>query len=93
LSGEEKVSAWLWLVPIIAGAVIFLFGIVFVLWGRHEETNYYDGLITRVDLREFFSRWPPRPEPAALKTGGWIAIVIGIIIAGIGVAIYWINFR
>jgi hypothetical protein len=83
--------SWVWLVPVIAGAVIFLMGIVFVLWGRHEERNYYDGLITKVDLREFFARWPPRPEPAALKTGGWIAITIGIALAVIGYIIYKVN--
>jgi hypothetical protein len=84
---------WTWLVPVIVGVFIFFLGIGFVLWGRHEEEHYYDSLTTRFDLREFFSQWPPRPEPGALKIGGWIAIVIGIIVAGIGVAIWWINFK
>jgi hypothetical protein len=82
-----------WLVPCIVGAFIFLVGIGFVLWGKTEERNYYDSLITRVDLREFFSRWPPRPEPGALKTGGWIAIVVGIITAGIGGILYLVLFK
>lgn len=85
--------SWTWLVPVIVGVFIFLVGIWFVLWGRHEEENYYDSLISRFDLREFFSRWPPRPEPGALKTGGWIAIVVGIVVAGIGGIIWWVNFR
>jgi hypothetical protein len=75
------------------GAFIFLVGVGFVLWGKTEERNYYDSLITRVDLREFFSRWPPRPEPGALKTGGWIAIVVGIITAGIGGILYLVLFK
>ena len=84
--------SWIWLVPCIVGAFIFLVGVGFVLWGKNEERDYYDSLITRVDLREFFSRWPPRPEPGALKTGGWIAIVLGIITAGIGGILYWTLF-
>jgi len=83
--------SWTWLVPVIVGAFIFLVGIAFVLWGRHEEENYYDSLVTRFDLREFFSRWPPRPEPGALRVGGWTAIVVGIVVAGIGGIIYWVQ--
>ena len=83
--------SWAWLVPVIIGVFIFFGGIGFVIWGRHEEENYYDSLITRFDLREFFSRWPPRPEPGALRTGGWIAIIVGIVVAAIGGVIYWLQ--
>ena len=83
--------SWAWLVPVIIGAFIFFGGIGFVIWGRHEEENYYDSLITRFDLREFFSRWPPRPEPGALRTGGCIAIIVGIVVAAIGGVIYWLQ--
>ncbi|MDP2918853.1 MAG: hypothetical protein Q8O43_01360 [Dehalococcoidia bacterium] len=79
---------WVWLVPVIVGAFIFLLGIGFVIWGKREEESYYDNLITRTDLREFFTRWPPRPEPGALRTGGWIAIVVGLVAAGIGGVLY-----
>jgi uncharacterized membrane protein len=79
---------WVWLVPVIIGAVIFALGIGFVVWGSREEAGYYDNLISRTDLREFFSRWPPRAEPGALRVGGWIAIVVGLITAGIGVILY-----
>ena len=83
--------SWAWLVPVIIGVFIFFGGIGFVIWGRHEEENYYDSLITRFDLREFFSRWPPRPEPGALRTGGWIAIIVGMVVASIGGVIYWLQ--
>ena len=79
------------LVPLIVGAVIFFLGIVFVIWGKREESRYYDSLVTRSDLREFFSRWPPRIEAGALKTGGWIAIIVGIITAGVGFLLWWLN--
>jgi uncharacterized membrane protein len=83
--------SWALLVPLIIGAFIFLLGIGFVIWGGKEEESYYDSLTTRFDLREFFSHWPPRPEPGALKTGGWIAIIVGIVVAGVGFLLWWLN--
>ena len=83
--------SWAWLVPVIIGAFIFFGGIGFVIWGRREEENYYDSLTTHFDLREFFSRWPPRPEPGALRIGGWIAIIVGMVVASIGGVIYWLQ--
>jgi hypothetical protein len=80
-----------WWIPEIIGAVIFLLGIVFIIWGVREGKRYYDSLVTRVDLREFFARWPMRPEPGALKTGGWIAIIVSIIIAAFGGFMYWLG--
>jgi hypothetical protein len=80
-----------WLIPEIIGAVFFILGIGLIIWGVKEGTNYYDSLINGFDLREFFSRWPPRPEPAALITGGWIAIAVGIVTAGFGGILYWLN--
>jgi hypothetical protein len=82
---------WSLAVPLIVGGVIFIFGIVLLLWGKKEEQRYYDNLATRFDLREFFSRWPPRPEPGALKTGGWIAMIVGIVTAGVGYLLWWLN--
>jgi hypothetical protein len=80
-----------YLLPIIIGAVIFALGIGLIIWGAKEGNNYYDSLINGFDLREFFSRWPPRPEPGALITGGWIAIAVGIVTAGIGGLMWWLN--
>ena len=83
----------IWAIAFIIAAVIFLFGIALLIWGKREERNYYDSLTTRVDLREFFSRWPPRPQPGALKAGGWIAIVVGIVFALIGWLILYIQSK
>jgi hypothetical protein len=81
--------AWgIWGIPVIVGAFIFLVGVGFVIWGHREEENYYNSMTTRFDLREFFSRWPPRPEPGALRVGGWIAIIVGIVAAAVGLVIY-----
>ncbi len=83
----------IWLLAFIVAAVIFLFGVILLIWGKREEKNYYNSLTTRVDLREFFSRWPPRPQPGALKAGGWIGIIVGIVLAGIGWLIYYIQHK
>ena len=80
-----------WGLPVIIGAVFFVLGIALIIWGAREGRDYYNSLINKVDLREFFSKWPLRPEPGALKTGGWITIALGIIIAGIGGLLYWFN--
>ncbi len=83
----------IWAIAFIIAAVIFLFGIALLIWGKREERNYYDSLTSRVDLREFFSRWPPRPQPGALKAGGWIAIVVGIVFALIGWLILYMQSK
>ena len=80
-----------WWIPVIIGAFLVVMGIGFIIWGVREGARYYDSLSTRFDLREFFSRWPSRPEPGALKTGGWIAIIVGLVVAGCGGLLYWLG--
>jgi hypothetical protein len=80
-----------WVIPVAIGVTILLLGIGLIIWGVKEGSDYYDSLINGFDLREFFSRWPPRPEAGALITGGWIAIAVGIIIGVVGGLIFWLN--
>ena len=80
-----------WVIPVAIGVATLLLGIGLIIWGVKEGSNYYDSLINGFDLREFFSRWPPRPEAGALITGGWIAIAVGIIIGVVGGLIFWLN--
>jgi len=68
----------------VLGAVFISIGIGTIIWGKREEKNYYDSLTDRKDLREYFEHWPMRPQPGALKIGGWLALAVGIIIALIG---------
>ena len=75
-----------WLISIVVGVVFIVLGLGVLIWGRREEKSYYDSLTTRRDLREFFDRWPWRPEPGSLKIGGWIAIAVGLIIVIVGSA-------
>jgi hypothetical protein len=80
-----------WVIPVAIGFVFLIFGIGLIIWGVKEGSDYYDSLINGFDLREFFSRWPPRPEAGALITGGWIAIAVGIMIGVVGGLIFWLN--
>ena len=73
-----------WLIPIVVGAAFIVLGLGAIIWGNREEKSYYDSLSSRTDLREFFSHWPKRPEPGALKIGGWIAIAVGLLMAAMG---------
>ncbi len=67
-----------WYVPLIIGGLFLILGVVAILWGRHEESSYYDAIADRPDVREFLEHLPWRPEPHALIIGGRIAIAVGL---------------
>jgi len=81
----------IWGIALIVAGGLLLFGIALIIWGKKEEKNYYNSLTSRVDLREFFSRWPPRPQPGALKVGGWISIIVSLVLAGIGWLLWYLQ--
>ena len=66
------------------GGVFILLGIIAFFWGKREEKSYYNSIASRHDVREFLEHNPERPEPGALKIGGWIALAIGLIMLVIG---------
>jgi hypothetical protein len=66
------------------GGIFVIIGVGLLIWSKKEEKNYYDCLVSRTDAREFMERSPERPEPGALKTGGWITIPIGAVMILIG---------
>ena len=71
------------------GGVFLILGLAAIVWGRREEKSYFNSLSTRNgDLREFFTRWPQRPQPGALRIGGWIAITIGLLMLVTGVVLW-----
>ncbi len=73
-----------WLMPIVVGSIFILLGLVGILWSRREQKGYDYQLSTRADLREFLEHWPARPQPGSLKVGGWIAIVVGLVLLLLG---------
>ena len=75
------------------GGLFIILGLAIVICGKREEKGYFNSLSTRAgDLREFMEHWPHRPQPGALKIGGWIAIVIGLLVLAAGVA-FWLWAR
>ncbi len=66
------------------GGLFVILGVAALLWGRGEEKSYYDSIHTRTDVKEFLEHTPKRPEPGALKIGGWIAIAIGLLMLALG---------
>ncbi|MFC1964068.1 hypothetical protein ACFLV1_01650 [Chloroflexota bacterium] len=74
-----------YLILVIVGGVFFVLGLLAMFWGKREEKGYFEALATRkADLREFMEHWPSRPQPGALKIGGWISITIGLLLIILG---------
>jgi len=66
------------------GGLFALLGIVMIFLGKREEKKYYNSISSRPDAREFLEGWPKRPQFGSLQAGGWISILIGVIILIIG---------
>lgn len=75
---------------ILAMGGFFLFlGIIFILWNKREKNKYYNSiLLTRRDIKESLTHEPQRPWLNAWQTGGWISLIIGIVLLIIG-GILW----
>ncbi len=73
-----------WFILIGMGVLFILLALAAFLWGRREEKSYYNSISTRSDVREFLEHEPERPEPGALKIGGWIALAIGLLMIALG---------
>ena len=79
-----------YLILIGMGGLFILLGMIAVIGGKREEKDYYDSLSSRLDMREFLERSPERPEPGALRIGGWLAIGVGLLMVAIGGGFwYW----
>jgi multisubunit Na+/H+ antiporter MnhB subunit len=69
-----------YIVLVGVGGLFIILGLATVIWGKREEKSYFNSLSTRAgDTREFLEHWPRRPQPGALKIGGWIAAAIGVV--------------
>ena len=79
------------LLLVIMGGCFVVFGIVFYFWGKYEENRYYNTIVHRFDVREYLERLPFRPEPGALRIGGTIALIVGILLLAGGGAIWLLH--
>ena len=70
-----------WLISGLGGALILLFGVVLLLWGRKESADDYAALSARTDthndVKKFLNGGSDNYGPVSLKTGGVIAVIIG----------------
>ena len=73
------------------GGGFIVLGIIGIIWGRREEKGYFDALASRSDLREFMNHWPERPQPGALRTGGWIAIAVGAVMLIVRAILWFVS--
>ena len=78
-----------WLILVIVGAVFLILGIAGILWGRFEEKRLFEALAEQRDLREFTLEHVESPQPGALRTGGWIAVVVGVLVLVVGI-VFWL---
>ena len=70
---------------LVIGGAFILLGLVAVIWDWVEKKGYLSSISHHLDTREFLDGWPPRPQFGALKTGGWIAIIVGVVMLILGV--------
>ena len=66
------------------GGLFILLGLAAFIRGKRGEKSYYNSISARPDVREFLEHKPERPEPGALKIGGWIAMAIGLLMLVMG---------
>jgi hypothetical protein len=77
------------IILMVIGGLFVLLGVGALFWGRGEEKSYYNTISARPDVREYMEHSPERPEPGALKIGGLIAIVVGLVMLIMGGA-FWL---
>jgi hypothetical protein len=78
-----------WIILIIVGGVFLVLGVVGIFWGWLEERRIFERLAEQRDLREFTLPHVESPQPGALRTGGWIAIVLGVLMLAVGI-FFWL---
>ena len=69
----------------VMGSAFISVGIGVMYWGRKKTKDYYDGLVSRTDLREFLERSPEHPEHSSFKIAGLVNIIVGAAMLGVGI--------
>jgi hypothetical protein len=71
------------------GGFFVLLGVVFILGNRREKKKYYNSvLLTHRDIKETITHEHERFWLQAWQIGGWISLVLGIVLLIIG-GILW----
>ena len=73
-----------YLILVGMGGLFIIIGLLILFLGRGEEKGYYDSIAARPDVREFLEHRPTRPQPQALKIGGRMAVIVGLLMVAIG---------
>ncbi len=68
------------LILLVMGGLFVILGLVAIIWDRSEQKSYYNAISTRGDVRAYMEHSPQRPELGALKIGGVIAIIVGLVL-------------
>ena len=71
---------------LLIGGLFILLGLAAIVWDKLEKRGYDSSISHHADTREFLDGWPQRPQFGALKTGGWIANIIGVLLLLLGLA-------
>jgi hypothetical protein len=58
-------------------------------WSKWAEKRYHDTLTTRADMREFLESTPERSGYGALRLGGLICIIVGVVLLGIAAFLHF----
>jgi 3-deoxy-D-manno-octulosonic-acid transferase len=67
------------------GGFFVLLGVIAILWNRREKKKYYNSiLLTRRDIKEIITREHERFWLHAWQIGGWISVIVGIVLLVIG---------
>jgi hypothetical protein len=67
------------------GGFFVLLGIIFMLGNRREKKKYYNSiLLTRRDIKETITHEHERFWLQAWQVGGWISLIVGIVLLIIG---------
>jgi hypothetical protein len=68
---------------LVMGGIFVGVGIGVLFWGKREEKRDSDTLAARTDMKEFLEYSPEHSRSRALKLGGWISIILGLVMLGI----------
>jgi 4-amino-4-deoxy-L-arabinose transferase-like glycosyltransferase len=76
-------------VILVLGGLFVLLGVIFVLLNRREKNKYYNSiLLTQRDIKETITHEHERFWLQAWKIGGWISLIVGIVLLIIGVILW-----